>query len=372
VLVISRDSLGSEQVDREVVASHETGKHFIPLLKDVTHVEFQNRRRGWRMALGSATSTPIPPEGASVLLPRILRGLKALGVLPSGAAAAARQEPPAPAVEAPATPAPKPEKPSAPAVKRTAPPPPPPKIVNPKDGAEMLYIPPGEFAMGTTDEEVEALLRQYPDWKREWFDREKPQRRVSLDGYYIAKTPVTVAQYRAFCEATKRKMPDAPSWGWKEDHPIVNVTWNDAKAYADWAGVRLPTEAEWEKAARSTDGRTWPWGNEWDGGKCANSVGRARNGTAPMGSYPQGASPYGVLDMAGNVWEWCADRYGPYDPKDIRNPTGPKEGQGRVLRGGSWDNFLPYLFRAAYRDWDFPNDRNVVIGFRCVASEDSA
>jgi len=132
---------------------------------------------------------------------------------------------------------------------------------------------------------------------------------VNLDGYWIYKYEVTVAQYRKFCNETGSNMPEAPSWGWQDDHPIVHVSWDNATAYTQWAGVRLPTEAQWEKAARGTDGRAYPWGNEWDATKCANSVGQRLSSTKPIGSYPSDTSPYGALDMAGNVWEWCADWY---------------------------------------------------------------
>ncbi len=227
--------------------------------------------------------------------------------------------------------------------------------INPKDGAEMVWVPAGEFLMGSTDEEG------YRD--------ERPQRKVYLDGYWMYRTEVTVAQYRKFCEATNREMPEAPDWGWKEDHPVVLVTWQDAADYAQWAGVSLPTEAQWEKAARGTDGRVFPWGNEWDGARCANSVSWSLKGTKPVGSYPSGASPYGCLDMLGNVWEWCADwydeaYYGNEAPS--RNPPGPAEGGARVLRGGSWSFGRLDCFRCAYRYYDLaPDYRSSNVGFRC-------
>jgi sulfatase modifying factor 1 len=216
----------------------------------------------------------------------------------------------------------------------------------------MIHIPAGEFLMGSNDGSND----------------EKPQRKVYLDGYYLYKNLVTVAQYRKFCQAKGRRMPLAPSWGWQLDHPMVNVTWEDAAAYATWAGCRLPTEAEWEKAARGTDGREYPWGNEWDASKCANSVGSSRSSTAPVGSYPRGASPYGCLDMAGNAWEWCADWYDEsyYKSAPNRNPAGPTSGTYRVLRGGSWDDFNPIGFRAAFRLRYFPDFRSGDGGFRCA------
>jgi len=233
-------------------------------------------------------------------------------------------------------------------------------FTNSNDAAAMLYIPPGEFTMGSREGEAPAE------------PNEKPQRKVNLDGYWIYKREVTVAQYRKFCQATGRDMPEAPSWGWKDDHPIVNVSWDDATAYAKWAGVALPTEAQWEKAARGTDGRGYPWGNEWDNSKCANSEGNMdlNSSTKPVGSYASGISPYGVHDMAGNVWEWCSDWYGSSyyanAPKD--NPTGPASGEYRVLRGGSWIINDPTRFRCAGRDRYGPGDRDVYSGFRCALS----
>jgi formylglycine-generating enzyme required for sulfatase activity len=225
---------------------------------------------------------------------------------------------------------------------------------NHKDGAVMIFIPKGEFLMGSND-----------------YDDEKPPHRVTLDDYWIYKFPVTVAQYRRFCQATGRQEPLPPNWGWQDDHPIVNVSWNDATAYATWAGVRLPTEAEWEKAARGTDGRRYPWGNEWDASRC-NNWKTGPEQTTPVGSYPQGVSPYGVHDMVGNVWEWCADWYGEnyYRTAPSENPKGPGWGQYRVLRGGSW-YLNPRLVRVAFRDWLAPDFRNYIVGFRCVAVADS-
>ena len=226
--------------------------------------------------------------------------------------------------------------------------------INPKDGAEMVWVPAGEFLMGSTDDEG---VRD-----------ERPQRKVYLDGYWMYKTEVTVAQYRKFCEATNREMPEAPEWGWKEDHPVVNVSWHDAVDYAKWAGASLPTEAQWEKAARGTDGRVFPWGNEWDAGACANSVSWSLKGTKPVGSCPAGASPYGCVDMAGNAWEWCADwydeaYYGNEAPS--RNPPGPASGGYRVLRGGSWNCGDRGPFRCANRLLYRPGRRDDFGGFRC-------
>jgi len=228
-----------------------------------------------------------------------------------------------------------------PPIPRAAPgsiPNPPVTAINPTDGAEIVYVPAGEFTMGSTDEKVQAILESNSAHKPEWLTDEKPQHRVYLDGYWVYKNDVTVGQYQKFCTATGHAMPDSPPWGWKEDHPIVNVTWDDAKAYCAWAHAALPTEAEWEKAARGTDGREYPWGSTFDTSRLWRSVDENRSSTAPVGSFPTGASPYGCLDMVGNVGQWCADWFNEdyYKSAPPRNPTGPPTGESRVVRGGVW------------------------------------
>ena len=221
-----------------------------------------------------------------------------------------------------------------------------------KDGSELIAIPAGEFLMGTD---------------RGGQDHERPQRRVRLDAYQIARHPVTNAQYRRFIEATKHREP----YYWDDKHynkpnqPVVGVTWEDAQAYCEWAGLRLPTEAEWEKAARGTDGRTWPWGDELpDEGKCNFN----NNVDAPteIASYPDSASPYGCHDMAGNVWEWCSDWYGDYRRDETRNPEGPNKGSSRILRGGAYWSDTDGV-RCASRLWFHPvYGYDFSFGFRCA------
>ena len=236
---------------------------------------------------------------------------------------------------------------------------------NLKDGLSYVRIEPGEFQMGATPGDTEAR----PDEKRH------PVRITKA--FWLGATPVTVAAYKRFvAERPQFKMPPAPDfnpdWG-KPDHPIVRVTWDEAKAYCEWAGGAgggLPTEAQWEYAARGgKDGLKYPWGNEIGTGN-ANYTGSKWKGTSPMRSYP--ANAWGLYDMAGNVWEWVADWYDenyyatlPSDrPAD--DPRGPDhETRVRVLRGGSFDDVTRSL-RAAYRNWYEPVSWVGYFGFRCV------
>jgi len=247
---------------------------------------------------------------------------------------------------------------------------------NPKDGAEMVWVPAGNFLMGSVDADIRELLLRKPKLRAALFDDEKPQHTVYLDGYWIYKYEVTVAQYRKFCAETGRKMPAQPEWS-TEKHPVVNVTWYDAVAYAQWAGAQLPTEAQWEKAARGVDARRYPWGNEWIEERCnnwsdTNPLGMGMHGkcATPVGSYLGCASPYGVQDMAGNVWEWCQDVYDKdyYAKSPAKNPTGPDKGEFRVLRGGAWGS-TSVTTRSACRlrespDTTFHDDG----GFRCAVA----
>ena len=202
---------------------------------------------------------------------------------------------------------------------------------------------------------------------------EWPYHSVYLDAYYIDKYEVTVYQYQNCVNAGKCGNPETGgSCNWnvsgRGNHPINCVDWNEATAYCQWAGKRLPTEAEWEKAARGTDGRVYPWGNEWDCSKSCNSVSPCSNSsTCAVGSYPDGKSSYGVMDMAGNVWEWVSDWYDQsyYSSSPSSNPQGPSSGQDRVLRGGSWRHH-PQDLRASARDRLGPTLSYSNLGFRCV------
>ncbi|MBI3800775.1 MAG: SUMF1/EgtB/PvdO family nonheme iron enzyme [Deltaproteobacteria bacterium] len=199
---------------------------------------------------------------------------------------------------------------------------------------------------------------------------EKPGRKVSLDAYSIGKYEVTVAEYRRCVEAggkgcTSPGSGEICNWGKEghEDHPINCVDWNQAQGYCQWAGKRLPTEAEWEKAARGTDGRVYPWGNQWEA-KRANVDG---SGTAAVGSYSAGVSPYGSYDMAGNVLEWVQDWYAEdyYRRGPVKNPKGPANGEYKVVRGGSWFPG-PRGVRVSYRSGGDSGGRVGSLGFRCA------
>jgi iron(II)-dependent oxidoreductase len=184
---------------------------------------------------------------------------------------------------------------------------------------------------------------------------------------------VTNVEYKRFVDATGYRVPDHWQNGQiprgKENHPVVYVSWDEAAAYAQWAGKRLPAEAEWEKAARGTDGRKYPWGNQFDAARCNTSESKVRD-TTPVGEYsPQGDSPYGVSDMAGNVSEWAADWYDEnyYAQSPTRNPQGPPSGQYKVLRGGAWYSDKDFA-RVSFRDNVLPTFREGYVGFRCVKS----
>ena len=273
------------------------------------------------------------------------------------------------------------------------------------DGAEMVVVPAGPFLMGSSAQDLArgiAECRQRAKPEKEplcegWFRAEGPQHQVTLDAFAIDRYEVTNAQFEKFAAATDyrtaaerdgagwvRRQKDG-TWTWEEvkgatwrapggpgtsaapNHPVVQVSWSDANAYCAWAGDRLPTEAEWEKAARGGDGRRYPWGDAWDATRA--SARHTPKGTAPVGSFPSGASPYGAQDMAGNVWEWTADWFAPayYAESPGGNPTGPATGDQRVLRGGSWVN-EHFLLAVTHRVPGKPGARANNLGFRCARS----
>lgn len=248
-----------------------------------------------------------------------------------------------------------------------------------RDGKRMILIPAGWFLMGASEAEILELMARFK-WERSWIERETPQHRVYLDAYYIGETEVTNAEYKRFVDAHPgTRVPYGWDENWrtyptgKADHPVAYVAWEEANAYARWVGGRLPTEAEWEKAASWDDAnkvkRRYPWGNEFDPTRC-NAWESNIHETTPVTRYgTRGSSPYGVMDMAGNVWEWCADWYEKdyYKHSPERNPKGPSGGDSRVVRGGAWFDASGYA-RCAYRLWPYPEFRFIFLGFRVAAS----
>ena len=245
------------------------------------------------------------------------------------------------------------------------------QCVNPNDGAVMVWVPAGYFLMGSSDDDINNWCAMNPTERRRTFSEEKPQHRVYLDGFWIYQNLVTVAQYKKYCDVERDAMPeDKPAKWWKDQHPMVLITWQEAHNYAKWVGGGLPTEAQWEKAARGIDGRLYPWGNDWDPAKLCCSIAKKQSGSKPVGSFPEGASPFGCLDMAGNVWEWCEDWYGEdyYANSPELNPTGPDTGADHVSRGGSWDYDNTFVFRCTNRSGGTPTSRVDNYGFRCIVS----
>ena len=230
------------------------------------------------------------------------------------------------------------------------------RITWPKDSSEMVLIPAGSFEMCDHFDEGD--------------NDELPVHIVELDPFYMDAYQVTVGQFKQFVEDSGYDYDNwddvADKYSPTNQHPMISVSWNNAFAYTEWVGKRLPTEAEWEYAARGgLAGKRYPWGDEDPTADKANydwSVGK----TSPVGSYV--ANGYGLYDMAGNIWEWCADRYDReyYKNSPAKNPLGPETGSYRVLRGGSWIN-TPYTLRVAYRGNNPPYRRRSNHGFRCVS-----
>ena len=247
-------------------------------------------------------------------------------------------------------------------------------VSDPKPQDDMILIPAGAFLMGSTEQEIFDAWRQNDGgWEKEDYVSSYPQRKITLDDFYIDKKEVSNGDYKMFIEATKRPAPSL--W---DDHtlnspsqPVIGVDWNDADAYCRWASKRLPTEAEWEKAARGADGRIWPWGNVWDPTKDNHGKGSGygfdeSDGwkyTAPVGTE-LGVSPYGVLNMAGNVYEWTADDFNAYPENDKYIQEDFEQGF-KALRGGAYDDGISEQ-RASTRCGFQKDFKDVDVGFRCA------
>lgn len=225
------------------------------------------------------------------------------------------------------------------------------------DGAAMALVPDGAFIMGSSNGQED----------------EQPSHVVEVSAFYMDRYEVTVAQYARFLKAVNAERPMAwgeATSGQHDNKPVVGVDWFDAKEYCEWAGKRLPTEAEWEKAARGTDERPYPWGTDLPTRAHANfhqSEWRGYRTVMNVGQTERGYSPFGVYDLAGNVWEWTADRYEAqyYANSPVRNPPGPSLGPLRVLRGGGWNSQAEQL-RASNRGGYPPAAHRSDFGFRCA------
>ncbi|MFQ5482066.1 MAG: formylglycine-generating enzyme family protein [Nitrospinaceae bacterium] len=236
---------------------------------------------------------------------------------------------------------------------------------------EMVRIPAGPFIFGSSEEDIRWAARTFFSESLEYYKDETPARKMALDAFFIDKTEVTMGQYKRYSESTGNPPPKYGENGKfnAKDQPVVGVSWREAAGFCAWAGKRLPTEPEWEKAARGPDGRYYPWGQTPDP-VLANVRGK-KDGfryTAPAGSFPPGQSLFGVMDLAGNVWEWTADWYGPHPGNTMESDLFGET--FKVIKGGSWFSNLD-LARASVRGKALPENRKNYIGFRCARGADN-
>jgi len=237
-------------------------------------------------------------------------------------------------------------------------------VSQPDEG--MVLIPEGSFMMGSSKEDIEWVVHTFNSASRKWYQDETPKQKIYLKSYYIDKLEIINAKYKAYMQSTGKPAPkfwDNPRFN-KPEQPVVGVNFDEAVEYCLWVGKRLPNEAEWEKAARGWDARRFPWGDE-PNPTLANIRGLKDQYryTSPAGIYVNGKSPYGVMDMAGNVWEWTSEWYLPYPNNENTNEM---FGQTlKVVRGGSWNSNMD-LARAAIRGKALPKQKQNYIGFRCV------
>jgi formylglycine-generating enzyme required for sulfatase activity len=239
------------------------------------------------------------------------------------------------------------------------------------DKSNMVMVPAGEFEMGITENDARKIVEANPNFADyEWFADEMPKHKVWLDEFYLDKNEVTNKEFKEFVNQTGYKSEG--DWekyysDGQDDYPVIGVTWTDANEYCKWVGKRLPTEAEWEKAAKGGNDYLYPWGNEIITGNenCQTE------GLKPVGSFPP--NKYGIYDLGGNAFEICSDWYDEnyYHNSPYKNPQGPEGGQFHVMRGGSWFvncNFYSRTSRRAHYDQSVQSSKNVV-GFRCAYSE---
>jgi formylglycine-generating enzyme required for sulfatase activity len=264
---------------------------------------------------------------------------------------------------------------------------------NEKDRSLMRLIPAGEFIMGSTPEQTEAAKAMDKDGPQFPLLHETPQFRAKIDNFYLGVFPVTNEQFARFLSERKPSADQLQQWvSWLDrivvspsesyvyralpefkKHPVINVTWFGADAYCKWAGLRLPTEIEWEKAARGSDGRIFPWGNEWDANRlCWWGSHDATQTTTPVDASGNGCSPHGIFQMSGNVEEWCIDWYQPhvYARYAAGNLAVPRAGMGRIIRGGNCLRKNKLEFRCTMRRANTPSFTNILLtGIRCAADK---
>ncbi len=402
IVIVSDNSFESEWVQNEVTRAKRIGKPFFPLLLsgnpwlsiestqyvDVTNGAMPPEKFYARLALvtprgehavssdslepvSEVTSRLEPPRSKFKLDPKTISVIAIVTVIILASLFGlnrALRSPPVPAPTSTTSPSPSPlptlTQPPMPELTST--------VVSAIPSAEitdqnaqMTLIPAGDFIMGSDTGNAD----------------EKPAHKVFLDVFYIDKYKVTNALYKMCVDAHVCSAPQfsnsylRPTYygdSRYDDFPVVGVNWYMSKAYCEWRGARLPSEAEWEKAARGPDGRTYPWGEgidqiraNYNNNNDPNYVGD----TSKVDAYPNGVSAYGIFDMAGNVWEWTMDLYDANYYASltlpVANPLGPTSGQYRVIRGGSW-NSNAYALRSARRSWNTPANANVYIGFRCA------
>lgn len=400
IVVLSPDSIVSEWVEREFLFSSNLRKKIIPVMYraceiplnyvDLNYIDMQGDHYGRNfhkllkaLQVDSTTSTlPVSPArtssskwkpqylavagGAAVLTAVLVGSFLMRNLLAPEAAPTAQATSPTLSAEETQVPV-------------TEPPTEAPEIRDLPD-IPMVLVPAGEFTMGSDniDEALAECESYYTGCDESWFIEEQPAHPVYLDDYYIDLYEVTNALYADCVNAKVCEPPTSAGSATRDDYygnsefehyPVIFVDWHMAKTYCEWREARLPTEAEWEKAARGADERTYPWGDELD--PAALNYNREIGDTVEAGNYDGGTSPYGLYDMAGNVWEWVADYYSStyYPNSPSSNPLGPESGQEHVLRGGSWYD-PAFLVRATSRLKE-PDPAGDNFGFRCARDVDS-